>query len=50
MSARAHGVSAELRSLMRCLKLGKLIDTLSERLALARTQDLTRAEFLEQLL
>ena len=50
MSAPAPGVSAELRSLMRSLKLGKLIDTLPERLALARTHELTHAEFLEQLL
>jgi hypothetical protein len=50
MSAPAPGVSVELRSLMRSLKLGKLLDTLPERLALARTHELTHAEFLEQLL
>lgn len=49
MSAPAPGVSPELRSLMRRLKLGQLLCTLPERLALARTHDLTHAEFLEQL-
>lgn len=50
MSAPVPGVSPELRSLMRSLKLGQLLDTLPERLALARTHSLTHAEFLEQLL
>jgi len=43
-------VSAELRDLMRRLKLGRLLDTLPERLALARTQHLPHHEFLEMLL
>lgn len=42
-------VPAELKTLMRRLKLGRLIDTLPERLALARQHDLTHSEFLEQL-
>lgn len=50
MSAPAPGVSPELRSLMRRVKLGRLLDTLPERLALARTHGLGHADFLEQLL
>jgi DNA replication protein DnaC len=42
-------VSPELQRLMRRLKLGRLLDTLPERLALARTHQLGAAEFLEQL-
>ena len=42
-------VPGELKTLMRRLKLGRLIDTLPERLALARQHDLTHTEFLEQL-
>ncbi len=49
MNAPTPSISPELRSLMRRLKLGKLLDTLPERLALARTHELTHAEFLEQL-
>jgi DNA replication protein DnaC len=49
MTAPAPGVSPELKALMRRLKLGQLLDTLPERLALARKHDLTHAEFLEQL-
>lgn len=45
----APSVSPELKSLMRRLKLGRLLDTLPERLALARAHDLGAAEFLEQL-
>jgi DNA replication protein DnaC len=43
-------VSAELKDLMRRVKLGKLLDTLPERLALARTQHLPHHDFLEMLL
>src|SRR5947209_8821357 len=43
-------VSAELRDLMRRLRLGRLLDTLPERLALARTQHLPHHDFLEMLL
>ena len=42
-------VSGELARLMRRLKLGQLLDTLPERLALARTHHLEAAQFLEQL-
>jgi DNA replication protein DnaC len=49
MSAPVPSVSPELKILMRRLKLGRLLDTLPERLALARSHDLTHAQFLEQL-
>lgn len=42
--------SGELKELMRRLKLGRLLDTLPERLALARTQHLAHHDFLEMLL
>jgi DNA replication protein DnaC len=43
-------VSGELKQLMRTLKLGKLLDTLPERLSLARQQHLAHADFLELVL
>jgi DNA replication protein DnaC len=43
-------VGSELTQLLRAVKLGKLLDTLPERLALARTQHLTHADFLTLLL
>jgi DNA replication protein DnaC len=43
-------VSAELKDLMRRLRLGRLLDTLPEHLALARTQHLPHHDFLEMLL
>lgn len=49
MTAPSPSVSPELKTLMRRLKLGRLLDTLPERLALARQHDLTHMEFLEQL-
>ena len=49
MTAPTPSVSPELKVLMRRLKLGRLLDTLPERLALARSHDLTHAQFLEQL-
>jgi len=49
MSTPTPTVSPELKVLMRRLKLGQLINTLPERLALARNHDLTHTEFLEQL-
>ncbi len=49
MSAPSPSVSAELRSLMRTLQLGRLLDTLPERLALARSHEFSHMEFLEQL-
>jgi len=42
-------VSRELKDLMRRLKLGKLLDTLPERLALAAAQHLPHHDFLEML-
>ena len=49
MSVPATTVSPELKALMRKLKLGRLLDTLPERLALAKTHGLSHAEFIEQL-
>ncbi|HEY5273708.1 MAG TPA: ATP-binding protein [Acidimicrobiales bacterium] len=49
MSAPTPSVSPELKVLMRRLKLGQLITTLPERLALARSHELSHTEFLEQL-
>lgn len=46
----ADPVSADLKTLLRALKLGKLLDTLPERLTLARTQQLPHADFLELVL
>lgn len=43
-------VSPELRTVLRSLKLGKLLDTLPERLTLARQQHLPHADFLELVL
>lgn len=49
-TARPVEVSAELKALMRRLKLGRLLDTLPERLALARQNHLPHHDFLEMLL
>ena len=49
MSAPAPTVSAELRALLRRLRLGQLLDTLPERLALAKAHSLSHHDFLEQL-
>lgn len=43
-------VTAELKSLLRRVKLGRCLDTLPERLTLAHQQKLTHHEFLEALL
>jgi hypothetical protein len=43
-------VSVELRAVLRALKLGKLLDTLPERLVLAKQQHLPHADFLELVL
>jgi DNA replication protein DnaC len=43
-------VSAELRQTLRALKLGKMLDTLPERLTLARQQQLPHADFLQLVL
>ncbi len=50
MSAPAPSLSAELKALLRQVKLGRCLDTLPERLALARTSSLGHAEFLELVL
>jgi DNA replication protein DnaC len=50
VSPPAPGVTAELRQLLRRLKLGQMTPTLPERLALARANDLSHAEFLELIL
>jgi DNA replication protein DnaC len=49
MSAPTLTISPEVKSLMRRLRLGRLLDTLPERLTLARQHELTHLEFLEQL-
>jgi DNA replication protein DnaC len=43
-------VSADLRQTLRTLKLGKMLDTLPERLTLARQQQLPHADFLHLVL
>ncbi len=50
MSAPAPVLSPELRKLLRQLKLGRCTDTLPERLALAKSRNLSHAEFLELVL
>ena len=48
--APAPSVDAELKALLRKVKLGRCLDTLPERLALARTESLPHADFLSLLL
>ncbi|MGH9206260.1 MAG: IS21-like element helper ATPase IstB [Acidimicrobiales bacterium] len=43
-------LNPELRSILRSLKLGKLLDTLPERITLAKQQHLPHADFLELVL
>jgi DNA replication protein DnaC len=50
VSAPAPTVSPELKALLRRVKLGRTLDTLPERLALARTAAMGHAEFLELVL
>jgi DNA replication protein DnaC len=50
MSAPAPVITPGLRTLMRQVKLGQLMATLPERLALARARELSHAEFLELIL
>jgi DNA replication protein DnaC len=50
MTAPAPAISAELKALLRNLKLGRCTDTLPERLALANNRNLGHAEFLELVL
>lgn len=50
MSAPAPSISPELKKLLRAVKLGRCTETLPERLALAKSQGLGHAEFLELVL
>ncbi len=50
MTAPAPTISPELKALLRRVKLGRVLDTLPERLALAKTRSLAHTEFLELLL
>lgn len=50
MSAPTPVITPELKSLLRQVKLGRCLDTLPERLALAATNSLPHAEFLELVL
>jgi DNA replication protein DnaC len=43
-------ISADLKATLRALKLGKMLDTLPERLTLAKQQHLAHADFLELVL
>lgn len=49
-AALADPISADLKQILRTLKLGKMLDTLPERLTLARQQNLPHADFLELVL
>ncbi len=49
-SAPAPEIDTELRRLLRRLKLGRILDTLPERLALARAESLPHADFLSLIL
>jgi len=50
MTTPAPSVDPELKALMRRLKLGRLLDTLPERLVLAQQQHLPHHDFLELIL
>jgi DNA replication protein DnaC len=50
MTAPAPTVTPELKTLLRAVKLGRMLDTLPERLALAKSRNLGHAEFLELVL
>jgi DNA replication protein DnaC len=50
MSAPSPEITPELRALLRRVKLGQLLDTLPERLALAKAKGLSHAELLELVL
>jgi DNA replication protein DnaC len=49
-TAMRDAVSPDLRATLRALKLGQMLDTLPDRLALARQQKMTHADFLELVL
>jgi DNA replication protein DnaC len=48
--ALSDPISGDLKQILRALKLGKLLDTLPERLTLAKQQHLAHADFLELVL
>src|SRR6266536_2750489 len=48
--ALSDPVSGDLKQILRALKLGRLLDTLPERLTLAKQQHLAHADFLELVL
>ena len=50
MTAPPPTISAELKAVLRQVKLGRCLDTLPERLALAKSRNLAHAEFLELVL
>jgi len=50
MTAPPPAVTAELKTVLRQVKLGRCLDTLPERLALAKSRNLGHAEFLELVL
>lgn len=50
MTAPTPTVSAELKAVLRQVKLGRCVDTLPERLALAKARSMGHAEFLELVL
>jgi DNA replication protein DnaC len=47
MTAPGPAITGELKGLLRAVKLGRCLDTLPERLALAKQRNLSHAEFLE---
>jgi IstB-like ATP binding protein len=49
-AAMRDAVSPDLRATLRALKLGQMLATLPDRLALARQQKMTHADFLELVL
>jgi DNA replication protein DnaC len=49
-TAMRDAVSPDLRATLRALKLGQMLDTLPDRLTLARQQKMTHADFLEPVL
>lgn len=50
MTAPVPILSNELKTVLRAVKLGRCLDTLPERLALARAREMSHAEFLELVL
>jgi DNA replication protein DnaC len=48
--APSDPISSDLKAILRALKLGRLLDTLPERLTLAKQQHLAHADFLELVL